>query len=339
MFQRLKANNVNDLHFKYDSDSGLKAIIAIHDTRKGPTLGGCRFLHYNSTDDAVNDAIRLAKDMSYKGVMAKLPQGGGKAVIMKPNGHFNRQALFSAFGRFVEEINGRYITAIDSGTTAVEMDIISQQTAHVTSTSQDDNPSIYTSRGVFEGIKSAVKNKLKKTDLSGLRVAVQGLGNVGYPLVQSLHHAGATLIVSDIDSERVRQVATEFNATPVAPDEIYRVECDVFSPCGLGAIVNAHTLPQFKCKIIAGSANNQLATEHDGLDLFKRGILYAPDYVINSGGLIYASMHHVHKTDAEIAAKTSEIAHTLTEIFIEADIQNKPSSEIADQIARLRLYG
>ncbi len=338
MFQRLKAHKVSDLHFKYDPDHGLKAIIAIHDTRKGPALGGCRFLHYNSADDAVNDALRLAKGMSYKAVMAKLPQGGGKSVIMKPNGHFNRQELFTAFGRFVEELNGRYITAIDSGTTATEMDIVSQQTRHVTSTSHEDNPSIYTAQGVFEGIKAAVASKLRQQDLKGIRVAVQGLGNVGYPLVQSLHHAGAKLIISDINSDRLTQVATEFGATAVAPDDIYGVDCDVFSPCGLGAIVNHHTLPQFKCQIIAGSANNQLATEQDGLHLFERGILYAPDYVINGGGLIYASLHHLNRPDAEIANKTSEIAHTLTEIFSEAESQHKPSSEVADQIAQQRLY-
>ncbi|WP_250655621.1 Leu/Phe/Val dehydrogenase [Alkalimarinus coralli] len=338
MFQRLKANKAHDLHFKYDPDSGLKAIIAIHDTRKGPALGGCRFLHYNAADDAINDALRLARGMSYKAVMANLPQGGGKSVIMKPNGHFNRQELFTAFGRFVEELNGRYITAIDSGTSAVEMDIINQQTSHVTSTSHEDNPSIYTSQGVFEGIKAAVKSTFKQSNLKGITVAVQGLGNVGYPLIQSLHHAGAKLVVTDINADRLQQVAKEFNATAVAPDEIYAAECDVFSPCGLGAIVNHHTIPQFKCKVIAGSANNQLATEEDGLRLFEKGILYAPDYVINGGGLIYASMNHIHQPAADIAKKTSEIAATLSEIFAESSAQNRPSSEVADHIAQQRLY-
>jgi len=337
MFHLLKAHHVSDLHFKYDPNSGLKAIIAIHDTRKGPALGGCRFLHYNSTDDAVKDALRLAKGMSFKAVMAKLPQGGGKSVIMKPNGHFNRQELFTAFGKFVEELNGRYITAIDSGTSAVEMDIINQQTPHVTSTSHEDNPSIYTAQGVFEGIKAAVKSKFKQDNLKGIRVAVQGLGNVGYPLVQALHHAGAVLMVSDINAVRLNHVATEFGATAVAADEIYSADCDVFSPCGLGAIVNRRTLPQFNCQIIAGSANNQLATEKDGQQLFEQGILYAPDYVINGGGLIYASMNHIHKTSTEIAQKTGEIASTLTEIFIKAETQNMPSSKVADLIAQQRL--
>ena len=338
MFQQLKAYKAHDLHFKYDPDSGLKAIIAIHDTRKGPALGGCRFIHYNSADNAVNDALRLAKGMSYKAVMANLPQGGGKSVIMKPNGHFNRQDLFTAFGQFVEELNGRYITAIDSGTSAIEMDIVNQQTKHVTSTSHEDNPSIYTSQGVFEGIKAAVKSKFNQSNLKGITVAVQGLGNVGYPLIQSLHHDGASLIVTDIDAVRLKQVATEFNAKAVLPDEIYGVECDVFSPCGLGGIVNHRSIQQFKCQVIAGSANNQLATEEDGLRLFEKGILYAPDYVINGGGLIYAAMHHVDKPDTEIAQKTAEIASTLSEIFSESMRQNKPSSEIADHIAEQRLY-
>lgn len=338
MFQQLKTHKAHDLHFKYDPDSGLKAIIAIHDTRKGPALGGCRFLHYHSADDAINDALRLAKGMSYKAVMANLPQGGGKSVIMKPNGHFNRQELFTAFGQFVEELNGRYITAIDSGTSATEMDIISQQTKHVTSTSHEDNPSIYTSQGVFEGIKAAVKSKFNQSNLTGITVAVQGLGNVGYPLVQSLHHEGAHLIITDINAERLKHVATEFNAKAVSPDEIYGVECDVFSPCGLGGIVNHHSIQQFKCQVIAGSANNQLATEEDGLRLFENGILYAPDYVINGGGLIYAAMHHIDEPDGEIAKKTAEIASTLSEIFSESISQNKPSSEVADRIAQQRLY-
>lgn len=338
MFQQLKANTAQDLHFKYDAGSGLKAIIAIHDTRKGPALGGCRFLHYNSANDAVNDALRLAKGMSYKAVMANLPQGGGKSVIMKPNGHFNPQQLFTAFGHFVEELNGRYITAIDSGTSAVEMDIISQQTKHVTSTSNEENPSIYTAQGVFEGIKAAVKSKFNQPDLNGITVAIQGVGNVGYPLIQSLHHNGANLIVTDIDAQRLKQVAAEFNAKTVAPDEIYQVECDVFSPCGLGGIVNRHSIQQFKCQVIAGSANNQLATDEDGLGLFEKGILYAPDYVINAGGLIYAAMHHVDKTNDDIANKTAEIAHTLSEIFSESMSQNLPCSEIADRIAQQRLY-
>lgn len=338
MFQRLKTHKAHDLHFRYDPDSGLKAIIAIHDTRKGRALGGCRFLHYNATDDAINDALRLAKGMSYKAVMAKLPQGGGKSVIMKPNGHFNRQELFTAFGQFVEELNGRYITAIDSGTSAIEMDIINQQTNHVTSTSHEDNPSIYTAQGVFEGIKAAVKSQFNRESLDGITVAVQGVGNVGYPLIQSLHHAGANLIVSDINTERLQQVATEFNAIAIAPDEIYTTQCDVFSPCGLGAIINQHTIQQLNCKIIAGSANNQLATEEDGLRLFEKGILYAPDYVINGGGLIYASMHHLEKLDTEIAKKTAEIASTLSEIFAESIHQNKPSSQVADHIAQQRLY-
>ncbi len=337
MFDLLATQQVKDVHFKHDPESGLKAIVAIHSTKFGPALGGCRFIEYESEEKALIDALRLAKGMSYKAILANVPQGGGKSVILKPK-HFDPIKLFSAFGDFVEELGGRYITAIDSGTTAKEMDIIATRTQHVTSTSQDTNPSDYTAQGVFSGILTACRIHLHRTHLSGVHIALQGLGNVGYQLATMLHKAGAKLTVADIDKRRVSQAVQEFGADAVHPDAIYSVDCDVFSPCGLGGIINDMTLPLLKCKVIAGSANNQLQTNEHGLQLHAKGILYAPDYVINSGGLIYASLHHNGNTETEIKEKSEAISDTLDEIFTASLKQSKPTSEIADHLAETKLY-
>ncbi|WP_431687649.1 Leu/Phe/Val dehydrogenase [Hahella sp. NBU794] len=337
MFDLLDKYRVNELHVRDDADSGLKAIIAIHNTRFGPALGGCRFISYDSTEAALLDAVRLARGMSYKAVLAGVEQGGGKSVIMKPKGAYDAEKLFRTFGRFIESLNGRYITAIDSGTSAREMDYIRRETNHVTSTSDEDNPSLYTARGVFEGIKAAVAYKLKR-DLGGVQVAVQGVGNVGYLLCKFLYQAGAKLVVTDIDSARIQRVKEEFNAEATSPADIYRTPCDVFAPCGLGGVINDKTLEQLHCAIVAGSANNQLGETRHGDALHQRGVLYAPDYVINAGGLIYASLHHSGNKQLLIDDKTARIANTLTEIFTQSEQQRAPTSEIADQLAEMRLY-
>lgn len=339
MFHLMEAGLVSDLHFKYDPLCQLRAIIAIHSTRMGPALGGCRFIEYDDTESAVTDAIRLARGMSYKAVMAGLEQGGGKSVIIKPRGEFDRAALFKAFGQFVNELGGRYITAIDAGTNAADMDIIETQTAYVTSTSHEDNPSMYTAHGVFGGIKAAVTSRLGRNSLQGIRVAIQGLGNVGMPLAKHLHEAGARLVVSDIDAQRTAQAAQNFDAEVVDPDAIYSATCEVFAPCGLGAILNESSIAQLKCQIVAGSANNQLAEATDGERLFARDILYAPDYVINGGGLIYAALHHRKKPLSQIQQKTEHIAQTLSEIFTRATDEGCATSAIADRMAESRLYG
>lgn len=339
MFQFMQPDRVSDLHFKYDPVSGLRAIIAIHNTRFGPALGGCRFIHYASTEQAVTDAIRLAKGMSYKAVMAGIEQGGGKSVIIKPDTQFDPEALFSAFGHFVNELNGRYITAIDAGTTAHEMDIIRRHTAHVTSTTQEGNPSGYTAQGVLAGIQSAVKHRLGRLSLEGVSVALQGLGNVGFLLAEMLHEAGARLTVSDLDQSKVKAAMERFGAMASDPDAIYQIPCDVFSPCGLGGVINQTTTQQLRCSVVAGSANNQLARPEDGNTLFERHILYAPDYVINAGGLIYASLHHRHAKNSLINSKINHIAHTLEQIFDDASSEHCPTSQVADRMAESRLYG
>ncbi|WP_020405147.1 Leu/Phe/Val dehydrogenase [Hahella ganghwensis] len=338
MFDLLDHYRVNELHVRDDAASGLKAFIAIHNTRFGPALGGCRFISYDSTDDALLDAVRLARGMSYKAVLSGVPQGGGKSVIMKPHGQFDSEAIFRCFGRFVEDLGGRYITAIDSGTTAREMDWINKETRHVTSTSSEDNPAIYTARGVFEGLKAAVRYKLGNEHLQGIRVAVQGIGNVGYQLCQLLHEAGASLLVSDINQDALKRAQADFSAQVVDPDNIYDAECEVFSPCGLGSIINDETLQRLRCAIVAGSANNQLKHHQHGQWLHDEGILYAPDYVINAGGLVYASLHHLGKPQQLIEDKTKRIAHTLSEIFKQSEQKGLATSVMADQLAEQRLY-
>lgn len=339
MFDLLDQNQVNELHVRNDAASGLKAIIAIHNTQFGPALGGCRFIHYENEFNAIQDAVRLARGMSYKAVLARLSQGGGKAVIMKPKGPYDSNLLFAEFGRFVESLQGRYITAIDSGTTAHEMDIIQQETAYVTSTSSEENPSIYTAKGVFEGIKAAVKHKLNKDELTGLRVAIQGVGNVGAELGRLLNKAGAYVVVADINEENVDLALSDFASEYVSPNDIYHTPCAVFSPCGLSNVINADTIEKLGCMIIAGSANVQLENDELGWRLHEKGILYAPDYVINAGGLIYASSAHSGLDRAAVNEKTLQIYDTLTAIFKQSKQKNTASNIIADEIARAKLYG
>lgn len=350
MFELLDQYQVNELHVRYDAASGLKAFIAIHNTDLGPALGGCRFIHYPQESLAIRDVVSLARGMSYKAALADVPQGGGKSVIIKPNGKYDPERLFSEFGRFVESLNGRYITAIDSGTTAKEMDIIHSQTSHVTSTSSAGNPSLHTARGVFEGIRASVKYKLNRDSLDGLRVAIQGVGNVGYALGRMLAKEGVDVIVSDIDQGRVDLALEHFAVKSVAPDEIVHEPCAIFAPCGLSNVINDVTIDQLGCRIVAGSANVQLAHSDLGMRLHSKGILYAPDYVINAGGLIYASLIHLDEIQQAnmpmsevgviqelIPKKVTEIGDTLLAIFERSSQENLATSVIADRMAEEKL--
>jgi len=276
--------------------------------------------------------------MSYKSALAGVPQGGGKAVIMKPKGEYDTTKLFTEFGRFVDSLNGRYITAIDSGTSANEMDIIKQVTPHVTSTSLAGNPSTYTARGVFEGIKAAVKHRLNKDDLHNLRVAIQGVGNVGSALGKMLDKAGAHVIVADINQANIDSAMRDFASEVVSPDEIHHTPCAVFSPCGLSNVINDASIRELGCMVVAGSANVQLTRPDLGQQLHNKGILYVPDYVINSGGLIYASLTHHGRSQIEIFDKIEQIRSTLNDIFRQSEIEKVATSEIADRIARSRLH-
>lgn len=339
MFNQMEGARLEALHLAQDPVTGLRAIIAIHDTRLGPALGGCRYLAYPDDDSALRDAIRLARGMSYKAALAGLPHGGGKAVILRPAHVPDRAALFEAFGRMVETLGGRYITAVDSGTSSLDVDCVALHTRHVTSTQAAGDPSPCTALGVFAGIRASALARLGSDDLEGLRIAVQGLGNVGYALAEQLAAAGADLLVSDLDPGRVQLAVEQLGAHPVASDALLTTPCDILAPCGLGGVLNAQSAPQLRCAVVAGAANNQLASP-DIADLLEaRGILYAPDYVINSGGLIHVALRHRGDDMPAITAHLARIGQRLTDIYAHAQADKRSPARVADALAERLLYG
>ena len=334
MFEKFESSHLSELHFHADESTQLKSIIAIHNTHRGPALGGCRCVEYNSDDDAINDVIRLAKGMSYKAALADIPQGGGKAVIIKPKVILDRKALYQSFGNFVDHLGGRYITAIDSGSGLSDMDVVSTVTPYVSGSTNDGfDPSPLTALGVFGGIKAAIANIRGSDNLKDVHIAIQGLGNVGFALTELCHQAGAQLTVCDIDPEKRQHCEKKLGATGVAPEEIYHAPCDVFSPCGLGGILNDTTINQLACEIVAGSANNQLAEPRHGDALHQKGILYAPDYVINAGGLILVSLGMRHVSHADILKKIHGISDTLSNLFQQSTSDNLSTHRVADEVA------
>lgn len=340
MFDKIERARLEEIHFRHDPESHLNAIIAIHNTRIGPALGGCRCIPYASDNDAIDDAIRLARGMSYKAALANVPQGGGKAVILMPAAeNLDRKALYRAFGRFVDSLGGRYITAADSGTQLTDLDEVAQVTNYVSGTSHDGfNPSPLTALGVFAGIRAAVRHRLGRDTLKGLHVAIQGLGNVGYALARLLHQEGVRLTVSDTDSAKTARCKQEFAATVVATQEIFATECDIFAPCGLGGILNDQTVASLRCSIVAGAANNQLQHDKHGLMLHQRGILYAPDYVINAGGLITVSLGYLKQDIQTIRKRTLGLEDTLLDLFARSHAEDCPPDVIADRMAEDILY-
>lgn len=339
MFAMMENARLEALHLAQDSATGLRAIIAIHSSKFGPALGGCRYLAYPDDSSAICDAIRLAQGMSYKAALAGLAQGGGKAVIMRPAHVVSRSALFEAFGRMIESLNGNYITAVDSGTSSADMDCIAQQTNHVTSTSAAGDPSPHTAMGVFAGIRATARARLGGDDLQGLRVAIQGLGNVGYALAQQLAAAGVELFVSDLDAGRVELAMEELGARRVSNEELLATPCDILVPCGLGGVLNPQTVGELHCAAVAGAANNQLASAEMADELEARGILYAPDYVINSGGLIYVALKHRGEALPAITAHLTKIGERLTEIYAHAQADKRSPARVADALAERLLYG
>ena len=329
-----------DLHIKIDEKSGLKAIVAIHSTKRGPAIGGCRILHYQTTNQAIEDALRLGYMMSYKAAITNLPHGGAKAVLMKPAVIKNRDAYFEAFGEFMNELGGRYITAVDSGSSPQEMDIIARKTKFVTCTTASGStgdPSPETALGVRRGLQAAVKFRLGKDSLEGIHVAMQGLGHVGYALAKDLHRLGATLTLTDMDQERLKRTADECHATICKPDEIYDVKADVFSPNALGSVLNSNTIKRLNVKVIAGAANNQLSHHQYGVMLLERKILYAPDFLINAGGLIYVAAIYAKGTKEQALAKIDHIYDMALELFERAERENMATNIIARQMAKEKL--
>jgi leucine dehydrogenase len=330
--------------FVSDDKSGLKAIIAVHNSNLGPALGGCRMWPYASEEEAIRDVLRLSRGMTYKSAMANLKLGGGKSVIIgNPRTHKTPE-LLAAFARALEQLNGRYIAAEDSGTSVADMKTMTQFTRHVAGIhdkpsdagTRSGDPSPATAYGTFIGIKAAVKERLGRDSLEGLRVAVQGVGNVGFDLARQLKAAGAQLWVTDIHREPLLQAGKELGATVVAPEEVFGLDVDVFAPCALGAILNDSTIPQLKAKVVAGAANNQLAEARHGAELMKRGILYAPDYVINAGGIIDVYHERIGFDRAALIKHIEGIEDNLMEIFERARKEERPTGEVADAIAEER---
>jgi len=329
-----------DFHTKIDSKTGLQAIVAINNLNRGPAIGGCRMVPYQSVERAYEDALRLGYMMSYKAAINHLPHGGAKAVIIKPKVIKDREALFEKFGEFVEELGGRYITAVDSGTSPAEMDIIARRTKFVTCTTAsgaDSDPSPLTALGVRRGLEAAIKFKTDKDSLEGVHVTIQGAGHVGYYLAKELHALGARLTMTDINKTSLDRCVHEFGVAVCRPDEIYDIEADVFAPCALGAILNANTIKRLKTKIVAGSANNQLSHRQNGGLLFERGILYAPDFLINAGGLIHVAVMYGHGDFKQSTRQITDIYNTAYDIYEKSARENLPTNIIAERIARERL--
>ncbi|MBT4880840.1 MAG: Glu/Leu/Phe/Val dehydrogenase [Alphaproteobacteria bacterium] len=326
-----------------DPKSNLKAIIAVHSTKLGPALGGCRMWPYMDEDEALTDVLRLSRSMTYKAAMARLPLGGGKAVIIADPKKDKTPELFQEMGRFINHLHGLFITAEDVGTSVEDMHQIYTETPYVSglhlSHGGSGDPSPYTALGIYRGMLGAVEYKLKKKSLKGLRVIVQGLGHVGMSLCETLHKEGAKLYVSDIDPTTVQKAVQNFEAMPFDPEKLYDAEADIFAPCALGGILNDETIPRLKVKIIAGSANNQLAETHHGRALLDRGILYAPDYIINAGGLINVFYEGPDYDRAKTVKHINQMDSYLLEVFKMSDDLNISTSEAADQIAEERLKG
>ncbi len=328
--------------FHSDRDSGLRAIIAVHNTHLGPGLGGCRMWTYANEVEALTDVLRLSRGMTYKAALAGLPQGGGKSVILGDPRRDKTPAKMRAMGKFVHTLSGRYIVAEDSGTNVADMKLMAMETPHVgglagekaVAAGRSGDPSPATAYGVFVGIKAAVQYKLKRDDLRGLRVAIQGVGNVGYRLAKHLFDARARLWVTDLHAPSAERCVREFGAEVVPMAHIHTLDVDVFAPCALGAVLDLQTIPAIRASIVAGAANNQLSRPavHDRA-MFERKILYAPDYVINAGGIIEIHHETTGYDQARARAHLDRIGITLTTIFERSAAQKRPTGEIADRMA------
>ena len=341
IFKYMEKYDYEQLVFCQDEASGLKAIIAIHDTTLGPALGGARMWTYASEENAIEDALRLARGMTYKNAAAGLNLGGGKTVIIGDPFKDKNEEMFRALGRFIQGLNGRYITAEDVGTTVADMDLIHEETNYVTGISpafgSSGNPSPVTAYGVYRGMKAAAKEAFGSDSLEGRTISVQGLGNVAYKLCEYLHNEGAKLVVTDINQAAIDRVVNDFGATAVAPEEIYSQVVDIFSPCALGAIINDETIPQLKAKVIAGSANNQLQDSRHGDYLHELEIVYAPDYVINAGGVINVA-DELYGYNRERAMKRVEgIYDSLEKIFAISKRDGIPTYVAANRLAEERI--
>ncbi|WP_416728927.1 branched-chain amino acid dehydrogenase [Fictibacillus sp. JL2B1089] len=341
IFKYMETYDYEQMVICQDKQSGLKAIICIHDTTLGPALGGTRMWTYETEDAAIEDALRLAKGMTYKNAAAGLNLGGGKTVIIGDPKKDKNEEMFRAFGRYIQGLNGRYITAEDVGTTVEDMDLIYQETQFVTGVSpafgSSGNPSPVTAYGVYRGMKAAAMEAFGTDSLEGKVIAVQGVGHVAYTLCKHLHEEGASLIVTDINKEAVQRAVTDFGAKAVEIDEIYSVDCDIFAPCALGAIINDDTIPQIKARVIAGAANNQLKETRHGDAIHEMGIVYAPDYVINAGGVINVADELNGYNRDRAMKKVETIYDNIASVIEISKRDNIPTYLAADRLAEERI--
>lgn len=329
-------DNHQNVVFMDDAETGLQAIIAIHNTNLGPAVGGCRMFPYASKSEALEDVLRLSRGMTYKSALAGLPMGGGKAVIIGDPSSQKTPAMLRKMGQFIESLNGQYISAEDSGTSVSDLKLISKETAHVLGVNEEQefggDPSPLTAHGIFCGIQASVEYKFGRSSLNGSRVAIQGVGAVGQSLVKELVSAGADVFVADINVNNIR-AAEELGAHAVAVDQIFSFDVDVFSPCAMGAIINDVSIAKLSAPIVAGGANNQLAVPQHGEMLRKRGVLYAPDFVINAGGIIEICRQYQNTSVADCYTQIEKISATLTQIFEQSSEQQVCTSVVAEQIA------
>ncbi|MBC2003877.1 Glu/Leu/Phe/Val dehydrogenase [Listeria booriae] len=342
LFERMEKYDYEQVVFCHDKVSGLKAIIAIHDTTLGPALGGCRMWPYETEEEALEDVLRLARGMTYKNAAAGLNLGGGKTVIIGDPRKDKSEAMFRALGRYVESLNGRYIIAEDVGTTVADMDMIHAETDYVTGISESygssGNPSPMTALGVYSAMKRTALEAFGTDTLAEKTVAVQGVGNVAYALCELLHKDGAKLVVTDINQEAVNRAVAAFGAKAVAPDEIYDVDADIFAPCALGGVLNDTTIPRLKVKAVCGSSNNQLLqTIHHGQMLADRGILYAPDYIVNAGGVINVADELSRYNEERAKHKIGEIYGQIGKVFDIAKEENILPAQAANRMAEQRM--
>ena len=338
IFDTISSMGHEQLVMCHDPAAGYRGIIAIHSTVLGPALGGTRFWKYATDEEAIVDALRLARGMTYKNAVAGLNLGGGKSVIIGDNKTADRELIFRAHGRFVESLGGRYITAEDVGTSTADMDYVHMETDYVSGLAgRSGDPSPVTAHGVFRSIQASAKERWGSDDLAGRTITIQGCGHVGYYLAKELHEAGAKLVVTDIDADRIKRVVTEFGARGVGTDEIYSVAADIFAPCALGAIINDKTIPMLKVEVVAGAANNVLLEERHGDELERKNILYAPDYVANAGGVINVYSELAGWTSARAFRKADEIYDTVLKVFAIAKADKIPTYVAADRLAEQRI--
>lgn len=330
------------VHF-HDPPTGLRAIVAIHSTALGPALGGTRFFPFETEEEALRDVLRLARGMTYKAAVTGLDLGGGKAVVIGDSRRDKSEALLRIYGRFIDSMGGRYITAEDVGTSRDDMDVIRRETRWVTGVSTQlggsGDPSPVTAFGVFNGLKACAEEALSTASLEGLRVVVQGVGKVGYALAKHLVEGGAVVTVSDVEVDSVARAVNEFGVDTVEPEKAHAVECDIFAPCALGGIIRDDTIPELKCKVVAGAANNQLARPEHGDVLAELGILYAPDFVINAGGLINVADELMGYDQDRAMNRVKDIYRTLREVFRLSKTEQVPPARAAELLAEKRIAG